>query len=79
MAPEELPFEFLFFSFFFFFPSEAAVETERETSFAFVKLIHSLAGSLKPAAPLKKKKKERKKGGWDNTISAIQGGPAVSW
>lgn len=45
MAPEELLFEF----------------SHKETSFAFVELIQSLAGSLKPAAPWEKEEKETKK------------------
>lgn len=57
MAPEELLFEF----------SRATAPLKlRETSFAFVELIQSLAGSLKPAAPWK---------GWDNTIPAIHSSP----
>lgn len=57
MAPEEALFESSY---------EAAIETERNVVFAFVELIQSLAGSLKPAAPWK---------GSDNTIPAIHSSP----
>lgn len=57
MAPEELLFEF---------PLQLR---PKETSFAFVELIQSLAASLKHAVPWK---------GWDNTPPAIHSKPGVS-
>lgn len=60
MAPEELLFEF---------PLARLPLRPKETSFAFVELIQSLAASLKPAVPWK---------GWDNTAPAIHSKPGVS-